>query len=63
MSHIIVLGAKPRSLINFRGDLIRSLVQAGHRVTAMSAPAETEIVQDIQELGASFRSYPVNRRD
>jgi glycosyltransferase involved in cell wall biosynthesis len=28
----------------------------------MSAPAEAEIVQGIQELGAEFRSYPVNRR-
>jgi glycosyltransferase involved in cell wall biosynthesis len=62
VSHIVILGAKPKSLINFRGDLISSLVQAGHQVTAMSAPAEAEIVQGIQELGAEFRSYPVNRR-
>ncbi|WP_027371168.1 glycosyltransferase family 4 protein [Desulfovermiculus halophilus] len=62
MSHIVILGAKPKSLINFRGDLIKSLVHTGHRVTAMSAPAEAEIVQGIQELGAEFRSYPVNRR-
>jgi glycosyltransferase involved in cell wall biosynthesis len=62
VSHIVILGAKPRSLINFRGDLISSLVQAGHRLTAMSAPAEDEIVQEVEQLGASFRSYPVNRR-
>ncbi len=62
MSHIVILGAKPRSLINFRGDLISSLIQAGHRITTMSAPAEAETVQEVEKLGASFLSYPVNRR-
>ncbi len=39
-----------------------SLIQAGHRVTAMSAQADPEIVEDLKKLGAVYRSYPVNRR-
>ena len=62
MSHIIILGAMPRSLLIFRGDLIASMVQAGHRVTAMSAPDQPEVVQDLEMLGAAFQSYSVNRR-
>ncbi|MFV2092382.1 MAG: glycosyltransferase family 4 protein [Hyphomicrobiales bacterium] len=61
MPHILVIGAFPESLINFRGDLIKALVGAGHRVTAMAAPASQEQIVRIKALGASFRAYPVAR--
>ena len=62
MSHILILGAKPRSLINFRGDFIVNLVRDGHRVTAMSAPADPGVVEGLENLGAAYRAFPVNRR-
>lgn len=62
MSHILILGAKPRSLINFRGDFIVNLVRDGHRVTAMSAPADPGVVEGLEDLGAAYRAFPVNRR-
>jgi glycosyltransferase involved in cell wall biosynthesis len=61
MAHVLLIGALPESLTNFRGDLIRALVSAGHRVTAMAAPTSTEQVQAIESLGASFRPFQVHR--
>jgi len=61
MSHIVLIGAYPESLINFRGDLIKALVGAGHRVTAMAAPASREQIARIEALGAHFRAYSIER--
>ncbi len=61
MSHIIVIGAIPRSLTNFRGDFIRACVTAGHKVTAMSESASEEQIARINVLGSDFRPYPVER--
>ncbi|MDO3377827.1 glycosyltransferase family 4 protein [Geoalkalibacter halelectricus] len=61
MTHILLIGALPRSLINFRGDLLKALVDSGHKVTAMSADAPPEIVQQLAEIGVTFRPFPVQR--
>lgn len=61
MAKIIILGALPQSLSNFRGELIRSLVAAGHEVTAMAAPADVNHIKRIEAFGARFRSYPIRR--
>jgi glycosyltransferase involved in cell wall biosynthesis len=59
--HIVVIAAYPESLVNFRGALLRSLVERGHRVSALAAPAAPELVQRIEALGVRFLSYPVAR--
>ena len=61
LSKVVVLGALAESLINFRGDLIKSLVGAGHEVSAMAAQADDATRHSIEALGASFRPYPVQR--
>jgi glycosyltransferase involved in cell wall biosynthesis len=61
MSHILIIGAAPKSLVNFRGDLIRTLISSGHHVTAMAAPAAPAVRAQIESLGAVFRSFPVER--
>ncbi|XCN74217.1 MAG: glycosyltransferase family 4 protein [Candidatus Electrothrix aestuarii] len=61
MKKIALIGAYPASLINFRGDLIRTLVLSGHQVTAMAAPASQETIAKIHSLGADFRSFPIHR--
>lgn len=61
MSHIVLVGAHPGSLTNFRGDFIRALKSAGHRITAMSASASDEQIARLAYLGADFRPYPVER--
>lgn len=61
MAKIVLIGALPESLTNFRGDLIRSLVGAGHEVTAMATPAENAQIERVEALGARFRPYPIRR--
>lgn len=61
LTHVVIIGALPESLVNFRGELIRSLVLGGHQVTAMAAPADRKSVAAIEALGATFRSFPIKR--
>lgn len=58
---IIVIGALPASLYNFRGDLIRELVSKGHQVTAMASGATKREVREIESLGAIYKNFPVKR--
>ena len=59
--HILIIGALPKSLANFRGDLIRTLVCSGHRVTTMAAPVSPQIIRQIEGLGVEFQPFPVQR--
>jgi len=59
--NILIIGAAPRSLVNFRGNLIRTLVSSGHHVTAMAAPAAADLRAQIESLGAVFRPFLVER--
>ncbi|CAK0752050.1 Glycosyl transferase group 1 [Gammaproteobacteria bacterium] len=61
MAHVVLIGALPESLTNFRGDLIRVMVSLGHQVTTMAGAATTDQVQAIESLGVNFRSFPVRR--
>ncbi len=63
MAHLIIVGAFPHSLINFRGDLIKAFIKAGHRVTAMSAPATNEQIEQIKALGAEFYPFLIKRNN
>ena len=58
---IVIIGAYPNSIIGFRGPLISAFVKAGHEVIVMTAPASTEVVGEVTALGASFKSYSVER--
>jgi glycosyltransferase involved in cell wall biosynthesis len=58
---ILVIGAAPKSLVNFRGDLIRTLITSGHHVTAMAAPAALDVRDRIEAMGAAFTPFPVER--
>jgi len=58
---ILIIGAYPYSIISFRGKLIQQLITGGHEVTVMSAQAPGEIIKKVEALGATFRSYDVER--
>ena len=67
---VYVVGAHPGSLINFRGELIRSLVESGCEVTAMASGSKVKVAgfiptervkESVKEMGAEFKSYPVSR--
>lgn len=61
MTRVIVLGAYPESLTNFRGEFVRALVDRGNHVTAMSAEADETQVSKILALGADHCPYFVRR--
>jgi glycosyltransferase involved in cell wall biosynthesis len=63
MKRIVVVGALPESLINFRGDLIKFLSKNDFEVVAMSNPTSVDNVIIIEQLGAKFESYKVNRHN
>ena len=62
--NILIIGAKPKSLILFRGDFIRKLGHSGYSVTTMAAsgsPEVSAISSRLSDLGAKYCSYPIQR--
>lgn len=58
---VMVIGGYSPSLLNFRGPLLRALVQAGHEVVACG-PEDDERVRDgLAAIGVRFRVYPLRR--
>lgn len=58
---IIIIGSAPRSLLNFRGPLLKQLVQEGHQVIALAHQATESIRSGIRELGVEYQDIPLER--
>ncbi len=58
---IIVIGALPSSLYNFRGELIKLLLKHNKRVVTSAATANENEISKINGLGASFVEVSINR--
>lgn len=58
---IIVIGGIPRSLINFRGPLLKALVAEHHDVIAVSAPASKDVISELAAMGVRFFPVPLSR--
>jgi glycosyltransferase involved in cell wall biosynthesis len=58
---IVVIGALPLSLVNFRGVLLKSLSRNGLDVTAMASGASKSDAAQIKELADTYIDYPVAR--
>jgi len=58
---ILIIGALPQSLLNFRGQLIKDIHTKGHEIIAMAAPAEQNTIDQIEELGCRYQSFPIQR--
>jgi len=59
LAKIVIISHYSPSLINFRGDLIRAMVELGHKVICLGPEAGFE--QPLQELGADYRQIPLHR--
>ena len=59
MAKIVIISHYSPSLINFRGDLIRAMVELGHKVICLGPEAGFE--QPMQELGADYRQISLHR--
>jgi glycosyltransferase involved in cell wall biosynthesis len=58
---ILVIGAYPPSLINFRGELLEALVARGHQVIAMAGGQDQAVATELAARGVEYRSYRVQR--
>lgn len=59
---IALLGGYAPSLINFRGPLVRAMLERGHEVVAMAPPYSPSPGPQLEAMGASYREIPLNRR-
>lgn len=57
----MIIGVVPRSLINFRGNLINLLIQRGHSVTALASMEDQEVILELNNWKVNFCIYPVVR--
>ena len=62
MARVVVIGAAPVSMVNFRRELLEALVARGHEVICMANLAPPELEARIRSLGVDFVPYDVDRR-
>ena len=55
----LLISPKNRTVYNFRGDLIKSIIAKGYEVV-VTGPDQTD-VEKIEELGAKFVEIPMNK--
>lgn len=61
MARVIVVGSLPESLINFRGPLLKAMVDAGHEVYALSPPADPSLIAQLSVIGVRHHAVPLAR--
>ncbi|PCI88897.1 MAG: glycosyltransferase family 1 protein [Hyphomicrobiales bacterium] len=61
MKKILIIAAYPKSLVNFRGELLKTLASMGNEVIAMASGATAQETKDIENLGVKYIDYPVKR--
>ncbi|WP_237358611.1 glycosyltransferase family 4 protein [Rhizobium etli] len=58
---ILVLSSYSRSLTNFRLELLKSMVRAGHVVVAAGPEDDAEVKADLSRIGVEFARIPMAR--
>ncbi|MFV0342947.1 MAG: hypothetical protein ACK5JH_08630 [Anaerocolumna sp.] len=58
---ILICASYGRSLINFRGDLIKEMIAKGHEVICSSIEPAYEMEEEIRSLGARYYPIPGTR--
>ncbi|MDW1889929.1 glycosyltransferase family 4 protein [Vibrio sp. 1733] len=56
-----IIGAKPSSLYNFRGNLIKEIVSYGYTVKAIASGASGIEIEKIEELGSEYNEVYIAR--
>lgn len=59
---IVVIGGYAPSLINFRGPLLKRLVELGHEVHALAPHHTPDVGPQLEALGVEYHMIPLNRR-
>ncbi len=63
MPKVLILASYAPSLIDFRGDLIKAIVDRGHEVVACAPGIESELGQQLISLGARPRNVFMRRTE
>ncbi|MCG5529230.1 MULTISPECIES: glycosyltransferase family 4 protein [Halorhodospira] len=58
---IVVIGSLARSLINFRGPMLRELRARGHQVIACAPDAQQDVREELQRLDVDYHDIPLSR--
>lgn len=58
---VIVSASQGKSLIIFRGNLIKSIVQRGHQVICLSCEDDEYLKTEIKKLGATYQIVKISR--
>ncbi len=58
---ILVVGGLARSLVNFRGPLLKAMVAAGHEVLAASSSGPSAVTAELRGMGVRFCPIPLSR--
>lgn len=58
---VAIIGVVPESIYNFRGDLVRRIMAAGHEVVVLTEPCNDIQRDNIRSLGVSHSEYYVKR--
>ena len=58
---LIIIGGLAGSLLNFRGPLLKTLIEHGHEVIACAPDAPPDVRAGLAALGASYRHIPLAR--
>tara|TARA_R100001143_G_C3360101_1_gene134910 strand:+ start:2814 stop:3944 length:1131 start_codon:yes stop_codon:yes gene_type:complete len=61
LATIVIVASYAPSLVNFRGKLIKAIVEKGHKVIACAPDFTSENIDQVQELGAETRTIPLQR--
>lgn len=61
MSRIAVIAGEPRSLPNFRGDLLETMRAAGHEVVTIGPPASEATLAWLATRGIPYHEAPIGR--
>lgn len=54
---LIIIGSYAKSLLNFRGPLLETLVESGHQVTACAPEKDQTLAAQLQAIGVQY--YPI----
>ena len=58
---ILLVGGIARSLLNFRGPLLKALVAVGHDVLAASGAETKDVTAELKKMGVRFSPVPLAR--
>jgi len=58
---IVVVGVYAKSLLTFRGELLRAMAANGHEVLALAPQDDQDVRAALQAMGVRFEVVPLNR--